>query len=256
MILLDLIVFFIGAALGSFVGVIIDRLPEHTSFVKSRSICNSCHKTLQIIDLIPLFSFILFKGKCRRCKSPIPKRLFFLEVISGLILVAIFYLAGAPFLNIPFLLFSSVVLYSLLAIFFIDIDHGIIPDEILIVLGVVGLFYPLIFNRGIVVEHILSAIGACLFFLVLFLITRGRGMGFGDVKFAFIIGLITGFPGIVVSLYVAFLTGAMISLILIISRRKKFRGSTIPFGPFLVIGTIVAFFYGNQLWELFLRTYQ
>lgn len=256
MLIIGFILFLIGASLGSFVGVVIDRLPEHKSFLKGRSICNSCKKELEAIDLIPLVSFLAFGGKCRRCKKPIPKRLFLLEILGGSILASLFYLVFLPSASIPLLVFSALVLYSLVAIFFIDIDHGIIPDEILIFLAIIGFGYLGIFGRSMVVEHLISGLAAFAFFLLLFLVTRGRGIGFGDVKFAFIIGLLTGFPGVVVALYVSFLTGAAISLILIIRKKKKMRGSTIAFGPFLVIGTIVSLFYGTQLWEIFLRYYQ
>src|SRR3989344_5965745 len=95
----------------------------------------------------------------------------------------------------------------------------------------------------------LSAVGASLFFLALFLITKGRGMGFGDVKFAFLMGLVLGFPGIIVALYIAFLTGALVGCILIIWRRKKMFGTSIPFGPFLVLGTFVSIFWGESIFQ-------
>jgi leader peptidase (prepilin peptidase)/N-methyltransferase len=241
--------------LGSFTGVVIDRLPIHKSFIKGRSICESCKKELEAIDLVPLVSFIVFQGKCRRCKKPIPQRLFILEVLGGGMLVALYYIIGISFGSISLFIFFALVLYSLLAIFFIDIDHGIIPDEVLIFLCLITCGYLGIFEKSLFVEHFISGIAACAFFLMLFILTRGRGIGFGDVKFSFVIGLLTGFPGVVVSLYVSFLTGAAISLILIMVKKKRMRGSTIAFGPFLVIGTLVALFFGTQLWQIFLRFY-
>lgn len=95
----------------------------------------------------------------------------------------------------------------------------------------------------------MSGLGAGIFFLALFLFTRGRGMGFGDVKFAFLMGLVLGFPNIIVSLYIAFLTGAIIGIILMIWGKKRFFGTAIPFGPFLVLGTFAALFWGEIIFQ-------
>jgi prepilin signal peptidase PulO-like enzyme (type II secretory pathway) len=95
-------------------------------------------------------------------------------------------------------------------------------------------------------NYLISTIGASLFFLLLVLITKGKGMGLGDVKYGAFMGLLLGYPGIVVGLYTAFLTGALVGVILIIAKKRKF-GQIIPFGPFLVLGTVVAMFWGNQL---------
>jgi prepilin signal peptidase PulO-like enzyme (type II secretory pathway) len=118
---------------------------------------------------------------------------------------------------------------------------------------VITLLYLFINHGFLIVNYLFSASGAFLFFLLLFLFTKGKGMGFGDVKFAFLMGLILGFPKIIVSLYVAFLTGAIVGCILIIWRKKRMSGSSIPFGPFLVVGTLIAIFYGEILFKGFLR---
>jgi leader peptidase (prepilin peptidase) / N-methyltransferase len=104
-----------------------------------------------------------------------------------------------------------------------------------------------------ILSGVLSAIGAGGFFFFLFAVTRGRGMGFGDVIYALLMGFTLGFPGVIVGLYIAFVTGAIVSILLVFLKRKKFRGGTIPFGPFLVFGTFVSLFWGTQITNLFFR---
>ena len=145
------------------------------------------------------------------------------------------------------------IISCLIAIFFADLKYGIIPDKIIFPAIIVSFLYLILNTNYLILPYLLSAFGACFFFLFLFLITKRRGMGFGDVKFAFLMGLILGFPKIVVGLYVAFLTGAIVGCILIAWRKKKLFGTSIPFGPFLAIGVIVAIFYGEILIQNFLR---
>jgi prepilin signal peptidase PulO-like enzyme (type II secretory pathway) len=150
------------------------------------------------------------------------------------------------------LIYYLFIVSCLIVIFFADLKYGIIPDKIIFPAIIVSGLY-LALNFQLLIPHLLSAVGACFFFLLLFLITKGKGMGFGDVKFAFLMGLILGFPNIVVSLYVAFLTGAIVGCILIVWRKKRVFGTSIPFGPFLVLGTLVAIFYGEILFKTFLH---
>ena len=134
----------------------------------------------------------------------------------------------------------------MVAIFFIDLEHQIIPDE-LVALGILGALgtFP-ISSFPLLASNLLSATGASFFFLFLYLITKGRGMGLGDVKLVFLMGLVLGFPKIVGSLYLAFLTGAVVGVILIISKKKKF-GQKVAFGPFLVAGFLTFLFFGEEI---------
>lgn len=241
------IIFFIGLCVGSFLNVLIDRLPREESIIKKRSYCESCKHKLAWYDLIPLLSFVMLSGKCRYCGFPISFYYPTVELITGVLFVLTFF-----FLPGESILYYLFIVSSLITIFFIDLKYGIIPDKIV---------YPSIFltfvfialnTQYLILNTLLSAFGSFLFFLFLWAITRGRGMGFGDVKYTFLMGLILGFPNIVVGLYVAFLTGAIVSLILVLWGKKKLKGSTIPFGPFLVFGTIVALFWGDILMRMVL----
>ncbi len=266
--MLLIFVFLIGLFVGSFLNVLADRLPREESVIKGRSHCEKCKKELTWYDLIPLLSFVFLRGKCRYCKAKLSFYYPVVELTTGIlsVITAIFILNGFQFFPLRqgfagqaisnFQLSISLIYYlfivsSLIVIFFADLKYGIIPDKIVFPAIIISFLY-LILNTNYLI-HLYSAFGACLFFLILFLITKGRGMGFGDVKFAFLMGLILGFPNIVVSLYIAFLTGAIVGIILILWRRKKVFGTAIPFGPFLVLGTLIAIFYGNFIAQNFLK---
>ncbi len=244
------ILFILGLSVGSFLNVVIDRLPVGDSVICGRSHCDKCQKILTWYDLIPLLSFVLLLGKCRYCKYPLSYQYPLVELITGIS----FALVASNFtFDILFLkdtvrsIYIFIFISCMIAIFFTDLKYRVIPDEVLIFLGISTLLYIFIFERNQILPDILSAIIAAGFFLLLVLVTRGRGMGIGDVKYAFMMGFILGIPKIIIGLYLAFLTGGFISIILILVGRKKMK-STIAFGPFLVLGTVATFFWGDYLW--------
>jgi prepilin signal peptidase PulO-like enzyme (type II secretory pathway) len=162
----------------------------------------------------------------------------------------IYDLGFINYLNLAYYIF---LFSALVVVFFADLKYGIIPDTVLFSSVFITIMYLFLNPNSLIINHLFAAGGACLFFLFLFLLTKGRGMGFGDVKFAFLMGLVLGFPNIIVSLYVAFLTGAIVGCILIMWRKKRIFGTSIPFGPFLVIGVLTAIFYGEILTKSFLH---
>lgn len=256
-----LFVFILGLFVGSFLNVLADRLPREESVIKGRSHCEKCKKNLEWYDLIPLFSFLQLRGKCRYCRSPLSFYYPVVELVAGVMFVLVFLFVNQGssmyhVLSIKYiweLLYYLFIVSSLIVIFFADLKYGIIPDKIVFPAIAITFFYFIINHSSLIINNLLSALGACLFFLFLFLITKGRGMGFGDVKFAFLMGLILGFPNIIIALYAAFLTGAAVGIILILWKRKKAFGTAIPFGPFLAIGTLAAVFFGNLVTQSFLR---
>jgi len=148
--------------------------------------------------------------------------------------------------NLGYLLIAG-----LLVIFFIDLEHQIIPDQIVFPLSLTFFFNALITNYYLLITNLLpSAVIFALFFYFLHFVTKGKGMGLGDVKFAFLIGLFFGFPSALVAFYLAFLTGAIVGSILILVKKARF-GQPIPFGPFLASGSILTLFFQDQfLWIL------
>lgn len=241
----------LGLSIGSFLNVVIQRLPRNISIIQNRSRCENCRKNIKWHDLIPILSYLLLRGKCRYCLSPISVQYPVVEFITAVLFIAVFYKLGVRnyelgIMSIAQLLFYWYIISSLIVIFFIDLKHGIIPDKLVYPPILLSFLFTLQNSYFIILNHALSAIGAFLFFLALFLITRGRGMGFGDVKLAFLMGILLGFPHIVLALYIAFLTGALVSIILVLGRTLTIK-NTIPFGPFLVIGTVVSMLYGDRI---------
>lgn len=239
--------FIIGVFFGSFLNVIIDRIPRGESIWVGRSHCDFCHHTLSWLDLFPLFSFLLLQGKCRYCHKFVGWKYPIIESVTGLLFAATYFFLQTS--SIGILLITLSIVNCLIVIFFIDLFDGIISNSTLLVLLVCTIVNIFLLHQSPLISF-LSASGACILFLLLFFVTRGKGMGFGDVKYAFVMGLLLGFPFIITGLYVAFLTGALVALILVIGRKKGMK-STIAFGPFLVLGTAVHIFFGAQLWLVF-----
>lgn len=239
--MVSILLFLIGVFFGSFLNVVIDRLPRRETIIAGRSHCDFCGHTLAWYDLIPLFSFLFLQGKCRYCKKFIGWKYPSVETTTGIIFVL-------TYLFVPLNMLFPIILFincCLIIIFFTDLFYGIIPDSVLIFLvlltGITG-----IFSKNIL-PNFLTGLVTLLFFFFLFIITKKKGIGFGDVKYSFIMGFLIGFPYIIPGLYIAFLTGAGIALILMVAGKKHFK-SSIAFGPFLVIGTVSVLFWGPSIW--------
>jgi len=254
--MLLLFLFIFGLAIGSFLNVLIDRLPNEESIVFPPSHCDYCKKPLAWYDLIPVLSFITLGGRCRYCHKSLSVQYPIVELITAMLFVLTF--VTSPFtlsaffaMDILSLGFYFFIMASFIVIFFADLKYGIIPDKIVFPAILLTILFQIVFQPELFSNHTFSGIGALIFFLAIFLFTRGRGMGFGDVKLSFLLGLIFGFPNIVFVLYIAFLTGAFFSIILIILQRKRLK-ETIPFGPFLILGALLVFFLQEKisLWIL------
>lgn len=238
--------FFLGAVVGSFLHVVIDRVPKGESIVYPPSHCPHCRHRLAWYDLIPVVSYILLQGKCRYCHAHISYYYPVLEVLTGALFVFVFLFGMQT--DLVYTVYLLFVTSIFVIIFFTDFKYGIIPIYS-IVIGIMFVSTYLVYSSSIetILSHVYSSLGAFLFFFFLFAITKGRGMGFGDVLLVLLLGLFLGFPNVAVALYVSFLTGAAISLILIGVGGKKFRHDTIPFGPFLISGAFFALFWGNTI---------
>jgi leader peptidase (prepilin peptidase)/N-methyltransferase len=259
----NFIVFLFGLIVGSFLNCVIYRLSlpnfslKSLSGLKNRSYCPHCKHLLSWQDLIPVFSFIFLKGKCRYCQKPISLQYPIVEISTGLIFLLIFnfqlpsvveeiYLFAFNFLN---LIYYWTITSFLIVIFVYDLKHYIIPDQVIYpAILVSGIWYLVsgIFFNLYTLDTIYSAIGAAVFFLAIVLISRGKWMGVGDIKLSFFMGLILSWPNILFALFLAFFIGAAVGIGLIISNKKTLK-SEIPFGPFLVTGTFLALFWGNEL---------
>lgn len=225
-----------GLIVGSFLGAFTYRYPRGISILTGRSYCPSCKKKLAWYDNIPLISFIFLKGKCRNCGKRISWRDPAIELATGLGFVGIWFL-HSDFISLPFLLLA----FSLLiAIFVIDLESKVIPDELVFLGFGLVVFFLLVSRPASFFANLAAGFGAAAFLLLLNLATRGKGMGLGDVKFAVFGGSLLGWPGTVVWLFLAFLTGAVVGSILILAKKLSF-GKQIAFGPFF------GRFFGNYL---------
>ena len=264
MILVWVLVFLLGLAVGSFLNVVVYRLLHGESPFRGRSKCPHCGKKIAWYDNAPLISFVLLRGRCRHCQRKISWQYPVLELLTGLLFVwwysvgrFFFRLTQTPYKTIQ-PVFWLIVGLELASLAVADGFYGVLPDVFTLSLAAIAFLYRLALTvAGIMrpIDFLLllaSGAGAALFFAGLVWVTRGKGMGWGDVKLALALGLVLGWPKIVVAMIVAFLTGASMGIILILRRKKRF-GQTIPFGPFMVGGTVVALLWGEQLWGQYLR---
>jgi leader peptidase (prepilin peptidase)/N-methyltransferase len=235
--------FVYGLIFGSFLNVLIDRLPKGQDVIWGRSRCDYCKRNLRWFELIPVISFVLQGGKCLRCYKKLSIQYMLMEVVTAIgftVLLLFFHYSLGLYLA------SLVIFSSLLVITVTDFKTQIIPDS-MIVLGLLGAI------AFFTVQNALSAVAATGFFYALWYFTKGRGMGFGDVKLAFLLGLILGYPKIVAALYIAFLTGAVVGVILIF-RGKKSLKSKIAFGPFMILGAVGSLLFHNFI-QILWKTY-
>lgn len=250
-----ILIFLIGICIGSFLNVVIDRIPNGKSIVYGRSHCDFCKHTLGIFDLFPVVSFIFLRGKCRYCHHSLSLQYPLIELLTGFSLVVLFLLQmPLSTYQFVFFIFNGIFLVTSIGLVVQDMKYHILSDKLLIVLFFVSLL-SLIFTPpfGIPVRLVIGLLASLPFFLIFF-ISKGRAMGFGDVKLSFVLGFFLGFPGIIICLYVAFLTGAVVALILVLQGKKKFYGGNIALGPFLFLGCLIASIYGDFIWK-FVRTY-
>ncbi len=235
------ILFLLGLSIGSFLNVLIDRLPNGESVIWGRSRCDHCKKPLRWFELVPVISWAMQGGRCLRCHKKLSLQYPLVELATG------FGFAYLGFtLPQPFFLASLVVFSSLLVIFVADWKYQIIPDSMVVVGTAAATIVWAYIGKDTLVSHVTVGVLTSLFFGALWLVTRGRGMGLGDVKLVFLLGLLLGYPGIIVALYVAFLTGAVVGVILVMARKKSLK-SSVAFGPFLVIGALVALIGGESI---------
>jgi leader peptidase (prepilin peptidase) / N-methyltransferase len=254
--------FLFGAVVGSFLNVLIYRTTHGEDWVRGRSKCDSCNKQIAWYDNIPLLSFIILGGKCRHCKKPISIQHPVIEAMSGILFVwwyamgfAFFQLSQRPHTIIQPAFWLAVGIL-LLIIFATDWMYQIIPDYATVALGILALVYRLYLSLSGIMRWedfwMAMASGMVMMGLLWFLwwVTRGKGLGFGDVKFALVMGWLLGWPRSLVAFFLAFVLGAMVGVILILSGKKKMK-SKIAFGPFLVLGTVIALVVGSRLWQMY-----
>lgn len=279
--LVSAIIFILGSAIGSFISVVIYRLQaKKKGIINGHSMCPACKKKLKWRHLVPIFSWIFLRGKCAYCNKRISVHYFLLEILTGALFLVSFlhwnFLVSTPsiinpeFLNysidltiLATLSFYLVEFSFLIAIFFFDLMHKEIPDQLSIpaifiaIAGIISLSP--IMQTG--VDMLIGGGIIFLFFFLQYIISKGTWIGGGDLRLGALMGILlswtTGsFSGWLVGilgLVIAYLIGGLVSVILIIAKKLHHK-STIPFGPFLVIGAITAIFFGQEILNWYFNT--
>jgi leader peptidase (prepilin peptidase)/N-methyltransferase len=252
-ILLIIIFAVLGLAVGSFLNVCIDRLPQNKSIAFPPSHCEACQHKLAAKDLIPVFSYLRLRGRCRYCQASVPRRLFWVELATGVVFALLAWHYGlSPELGV-------MIFYACLfiVIFVIDLEHGLILNKVVYPSMVVALLLALVpqsrltlmIEPGIASAALGGAIGFGIFLLIA-LISRG-GMGWGDVKLAALIGLATGFPLVFLAIIMGAILGGTVAVALVIAGKRK-RRETIPFGPFLAAAAMITLLWGSNIMSWYL----
>jgi len=252
----------VGVVIGSFLNVCIYRIPKEENIAYPPSHCGSCGKRLNVFDLVPVFSWLFLKGKCRYCSSIISPRYAVVELLTGLTFALLFNTYG---LSVDF--FASAFLMSILiAVFFIDLDHKIIPDGLVLTGLIAGVFiiiynaiFPMqIYGTGRWWDPILGIIAGSGTLMIIGIVgmmvyKTDEAMGGGDIKIFAPIGIFLGWKMTFVALLISVVLAGIISFILIVLKVKD-RKSTIPFGPFIVMGTLITYLYGWDILNLYVNT--
>ena len=235
------IFFLFGSIIGSFLNVVIWRIPRDESIVSPPSHCPGCQKNIAPYDNIPLISWLFLQGKCRHCKQKISSRYFFVELLTGVL--TLFMVLTYSFS--PELILKLIFVYMLIAITYIDYDHYIIPNQF-ILMGF-AIIIPALFFEWLPISYLNALYGALcfggfLYFIgqVGFLILKKDSMGFGDVKLGLILGGLLGLKLSILALFLSFLISALFTIIGISIFKMKAKGE-IPFGPFMAAATLIIF---------------
>jgi leader peptidase (prepilin peptidase)/N-methyltransferase len=243
---LILFIILFSLSVGSFLNVVIHRLPLGQSLVSPGSTCPACKNGIRFYDNIPLFSFLILDGKCRRCRAQIPLRYPIVEGLTALIIMSLFVVYGWS---------AQFWAYGLLAFFlipisFIDLETGFIPDKLTIPAFIIGIFFSVLFQIVNWKSALIGAVSGGALLLLLMMagkrIMKKDAMGMGDVKLLVMIGVYVGFPAVWISLFLGSLAAGIAIVVGLILKKVDLKGS-IPFGPFIAIGTIAYLLVGERL---------
>ena len=244
--------FIFGMVFGSFFNVCIYRIPLNLSVSKPSSHCPSCKHTLSPLDLVPIFSWIFLKGKCRYCGEKISVRYAIVELVTAVLFVLVFLRFGYTWVCLAMMAFVSV----LLIVSMIDINYQIIPDSVLIFGGVVGII-SVIFELYVSWKSSLIGLAVVplpllIIYFVAILIYKKEALGFGDIKLMAVVGLFLGWKIGLLSLVLGIYLAGIYGIILLVFKKGK-RSDIFAFGPFLCGGTLIALLLGNEILMLYFR---
>ena len=245
-----LLYFFLGLAFGSFANVLILRLHSgEKGIFTGRSHCTSCNHELSFWDLVPFFSWVFLKGKCRYCKKPISIQYPIVELLMGIMFVIALIASQNLWL---YQLWLMLIFFFFLIIFVYDLKYMEIPDEvslpaIIILFGFTYFSFTPSWSDALIGVSI-----PIIFFGIQYLVSKGKWIGEGDFRLGALMGIILGWKLTIVALFVAYILGSIVAIVVLV-QKKKGLSSKLPFGPFLILGTLITLFYGENLLSWYLR---
>jgi leader peptidase (prepilin peptidase)/N-methyltransferase len=252
----EIFIVVIGLIVGSFLNVVIHRLPQKMSIVKPRSFCPKCKTEIKYFENIPVFSFIVLLGRCRTCKAKISWQYPIVEILTA----TGFFLAYHVYGEIPLYSASVMVFISvLITLAFIDLRYMILPDELTIGGAVFFLIFSFFNPKISSIDAFASALGSALLFAGIYFfyikVRKIEGIGFGDVKMMLLLGAFLGMKKLAVAVLLASVSGLLVGLFFIIFRKKNLKFA-LPFGTFLALGSSISVFYGNQILDYLRLVYR
>jgi leader peptidase (prepilin peptidase)/N-methyltransferase len=238
-----------GLMIGSFLNVVAYRLPRGESLVTPRSRCTSCGTEVRAIDNVPLLSWLFLRGRCRHCSARISARYPAVELTTGLVFAAVVLARGVSTDLLLYLPFAAM----LIAVADIDLEHRIVPNRILAPMAVWAVAASAVVRPDKLPELLIA--GASAFTLLLLAaLAHPAGMGMGDVKLAGVMGLYLGVT-VAPGMLIAFLTGSLVGIAIVVKHGADARKRGVPFAPFLALGGLVALVAGTELIDLYTRTF-
>jgi len=230
-----------GMVVGSFLNVCIYRLPKEQSVIVPGSHCAACGTRLKVLDLVPVLSYLVLGGRCRYCGCSFSSRYALVELLTAVM----FYLCWAVF-GLSLVLPKGLILIAfLIVITFIDYDHQLIFDKMLVWLAVIGAVFNLVTGEVAILDMVVSALVGGGFLLIVALVSGG-GMGGGDIKFVAALGLWFGWKLLLLTLLIAFIVSGIVG-VLLLALKLKGRKDAIPFGPFIAAGAAISLLYGAAI---------
>ena len=247
MVLIPTIFFITGTLFGSFVNVLVLRFIHGGNVVSGRSACPHCKHVLQWYELVPVVSYVVQRGRCRKCKKNISRQYPAVEIATGAVFALLFLPVAAQLSLLPLAIAGFAIVSLLIVLFVIDLKTFILPDFYIVVLALAVAVYQAL--QAVPPEPRNALLGVLVgagFLLVLWLATKGKGLGFGDVKLMIPLGLLFGLQGAVVLLFLAFFIGGIIGAGLLLAKKAGPK-TAIPFGPFLAGAGIVLLLYPGSV---------
>ncbi|MBT4850419.1 prepilin peptidase [Candidatus Parcubacteria bacterium] len=245
-------IFILGLFVGSFLNVVVLRLHRQESFVKGYSKCLFCGHRLYARDLVPLFSYLQLRGKCRYCKHGFSAQYPMVELATGLTFALVFTNIFPHFTQmtlvwqdwVQFFLWLTMTAF-LIIVFIYDLKYYLILDVVVIPAAILAFIFNMLLGVN-PLSMLLAAVVGGGFFLIQYVVSKGKWIGGGDIRLGFLMGIILGWPQILTALFIAYVLGSLISVGLLLFS-KKHMSDKVPFGTFLAIATFLTMLYGQQL---------